>query len=55
MIEIVAKVFVLCSCGRKHRLRPGVGAPYYWCEEAIRVLKVDDVVECEDVECEVDE
>ncbi len=43
-------VFVICSCGQKHRLLPGVGAPYYWCGDDVRTLKEGDDIECEEDE-----
>lgn len=47
---ITAKAWVICSCGEKHRLLPGVEAPIYWCGNTLRNLKEGDDVEYEEAE-----
>ena len=41
--------WIICSCGEKHRLVPGVIAPAYQCGKRVLLLKKDDKVEYEEV------
>ena len=41
-------VFILCSCGEKHRLIPGTVKPVYWCDQQLKELQEGDIVETED-------
>ena len=44
-MEVLTKVWVICKCGEKHRLFPGIGAPFYWCGDELRKLEEGDEVE----------
>ena len=45
-----ATCYILCSCGLKHRLFPGLEAPVYWCGDNLKELQVGDDVEVEEPE-----
>ena len=47
---VIANTWVVCSCGDKHRLIPGIDAPVYWCGDVLLKLTVGDTVEYEEVE-----
>jgi len=42
-------VYVLCSCGQKHRLFKGIDAPMYWCGDELKALEKGDKVECNEI------
>ena len=44
------KVWVTCKCGERHRLFPGIDAPFYWCGDELRKLELGDEVEYEDLQ-----
>lgn len=48
VVEVKAVCYIVCSCGQKHLLRPGLDAPVYWCEDNLRNLKEGDEVEYEE-------
>ena len=42
-------VWVKCNtCGKKHQLKRGIGAPVYWCGDELRKLVEGDEVEYDD-------
>lgn len=40
-------VYLICRCGERHLLCPGLAAPVYWCGDKLKELKEDDEVEYE--------
>lgn len=42
------RVWVSCSCGKEHLLKPGIDSPIYWCGDELRKLCVGDEVETGD-------
>ena len=45
---ITAICSIICSCGEKHILLPGLDAPIYWCHNEIKCLTEGDGVEYEE-------
>lgn len=45
---VAKKVWVVCSCGEKHLLFPGIDAPLYWCGDELKKLQSGDEVIYED-------
>jgi len=43
--NIEGEVWIICECGEKHPLKPGVEAPYYWCGDELKKLVAGDTVE----------
>lgn len=43
-----ATCYIVCPCGRKHLLQPGLTGPVYWCGDELRDLEGGDEVEIED-------
>lgn len=46
---IVAKCWVVCPCGKKHRLYRGKRAPWYRCGDIMKDLKGGAMIEYEEV------
>lgn len=40
--------YVVCSCGEKHLLKPGIDAPVYWCGDTLKKLQEGDKIEYEE-------
>ena len=38
-------IYLVCSCGQKHRLLPGTVKPVYWCGNELKELQVDDTID----------
>lgn len=47
-MEVRATCYIVCSCGEKHLLRPGIDAPIYWCGNTLKILQEGDEVEYEE-------
>jgi len=46
---IITNAWIVCSCGKRHKLIPGTKAPIYQCGEKVLLLKENDKVEYEEV------
>lgn len=47
-MEIRAVCYIICSCGEKHLLKPGLDSPVYWCRGILRKLQEGDEIESEE-------
>ena len=50
---LLIDVWLICQCGSKHRVLPGIGTPVYWCGNDLLSLHEGDDVEYynEDEDC----